>query len=143
VSKRGKSGLRDLSAEEKAERLLEALKPMVARAVAANNIRAGAKFNGIEANSAAVGDAVARTLMEASALEFARATDEEVAEAREEALGRADPKLVSKLGGKEPRVVRQMRERTLRTKRGPVRCKREYLHFPDLQVGLFPPRPGW
>ena len=143
MSKRGKSGLRGLSAEEKAERLLDALKPMVARAVTANNIRAGAKFNGIEANSAAVGDAVARALMEASALEFARATDEEVAEAREEALAKADPDLAAKFKPEDLRVVRQMKERALRTKRGPVRYKREYLHFPDLKVGLFPPRHGW
>ena len=129
-----------LSAEEKAERLLRAIKPMVARAIEANNVRRGAKFNDIEANSAAVGDVVARALMEAGVLDFGRATDEEVAEAKREALSKAEPELVSKLGSKEPRLVRQMRERTLRTKRGPVRCSREYLYFPDLAVGLFPPR---
>ncbi len=44
----GKSGPRDLSAEEKAERLLDAVGPTVAGAIAANNIRAGEKFNGPE-----------------------------------------------------------------------------------------------
>jgi hypothetical protein len=97
-------------------------------------------MNDIEANSAAVGDLVARALMEATSLEFGRATDEEVEEARREALAKADPELVSKLGGKQPRLVRQMRERTLATERGPVRLRREHLYFPDLRVGLFPPR---
>ena len=129
-----------LSAEEKAERLLNAIKPMVAEAIAKNNIRRGAKFNDIEANSAAAGDVLARALMEATSLEFGRATDEEVEEARREALAKADGDLVSKLGGKQPRLVRQMRGRTLHTERGPVRLRREHLYFPDLRVGLFPPR---
>ncbi len=131
---------KELSAEQKAERLLNAVKPMVARAIENNNIRRGAKFNDIEANSAAVGDAVARLMMEAAPLEFGRATDEEVAEARTEALAKAKPELVARFRPEDLRLVRQMRERTLRTKRGPVRCSREYLYFPDLKVGLFPPR---
>ena len=128
------------SAEETAERLLAALKPMVAEAVVKNNIRAGAKIDDIEGNSAAAGDVLARALMEAAAVEFGRATDGEVAGARAEALAKAGPERVSRLAGKEPRVVRQMRERTLHTKRGRIRCTREYLYFPDLSVGLFPPR---
>jgi hypothetical protein len=129
-----------LSAEEKAERLLRAIRPMVARAIEANNVRRGAKMSNIEANSAAVGDVLARALMEAGVLDFGRATDEEVAEARGEALKKADAEVAAKFRPKDLRVVRQMRERTLRTKRGPVRCSREYLYFPDLAVGLFPPR---
>ncbi len=129
-----------LSAEEKAERLLNAIKPMVAEAIAKNNIRGGAKFNDIEGNSAAAGDVVARALMEAASLEFGRATDEEVEGARREALAKAEPEVASKFKPEDLRVVRQMRERTLRTKRGPVRCRREHLYFPDLAVGLFPPR---
>jgi hypothetical protein len=129
-----------LSAEEKAERLWNAIRPMVARAIEANDVRGGAKMNDIEANSAAAGDALARALMEAGVLEFGRATEEEVAEARSEALKRAAPEVASKFKPEDLRVVRQMRERTLRAKRGPVRCRREYLYFPDLAVGLFPPR---
>lgn len=128
----------EATAEEKVDRLLSAVRPMVAEAIMKNNIRRGAKLNGIEANSAAVGDLVARALMEAASIEFGRATDPEVEEARARALEQADPNLVSRLGGKPPRVVRQMRERTLATKCGPVRCTREYLYFPDLKVGLFP-----
>ena len=129
-----------VSADEKAERLLRAIRPMVARAIEANDIRRGAKMNDIEANSGAAGDVLARALMEAGVLDFGRATDEEVAEARGEALKKAEPEVASKFKPEDLRVVRQMRERTLRTKRGPVRCRREYLHFPDLAVGLFPPR---
>ena len=129
-----------LSAEEKAERLWNAVRPIVADAIKRNNIRRGAKMNDIEANSAAVGDLVARAPMEATSLEFGRATDQEVEEARREALAKAEPELVSRLGAKEPRLVRQMRGRTLKTERGPVRLRREHLYFPDLRVGLFPPR---
>ncbi len=130
----------EVSAEEKAERLWSAIKPMVARAIEKNNIRRGAKMNDIEANSAALGDALARLVMEMNSLEFGRATGEEVAEARSEALKKADPELASKFKPEDLRLVRQMRQRTLKTKRGPVRCRREYLYFPDLAVGLFPPR---
>ncbi len=140
MKKAGGSELREVSAEEKAERLLRAIRPIVARAIEANNVRRGAKFNDIEANSAAAGDALARALMEAGVLEFGRASDEEVAEARAGALKKADPEVASKFKPEDLRVVRQMRERTLRAKRGPVRCRREYLYFPDLAVGLFPPR---
>lgn len=128
------------AAQEKADRLLSALKPMVAQAIEKNNIRRGAKFNDLEANSAAVGHALARALMEAAAIEFGRAIDAEVDEARAQALSEADPLLAEKLGGKEPRVVRQTRERTVKTACGPVRLRQEYLYFPDLAVGIFPPR---
>ncbi len=140
MKKASTSEPKGLSAEEKAERLWSAIKPMVARAIEANNVRRGAKMNDIEANSAAVGDVVARALMETGVLDFGRATDEEVAEAKREALKKAEPEVASKFKPEDLRVVRQMRERTLRTKRGPVRCSREYLYFPDLAVGLFPPR---
>jgi hypothetical protein len=140
VKKPSASQPKEVSAEEKAERLLNVVKPMVARAIEANNVRRGAKFNDIEANSAAVGDALARALMEATSLEFGRATDEEVEEAKGRALSKAAPEFASKFKPENLRVVRQMRERKLRTRRGPVRCSREYLYFPDLAVGLFPPR---
>jgi hypothetical protein len=136
----GVAQVTETSVEEKTRRMLKALEPLVADAIVKNNIRRGAKFNDIEGNSAAVGDVVARALMEAASVEFGRATDEEVEEARRRALELAGPELAKKLGGEAPRVVRQMRERTIATKRGPVRCRREYLHFPDLRVGLFPPR---
>jgi hypothetical protein len=120
MKKASTSEQKGLSAEEKAERLLRAMRPAVARAIEANNVRRGAKMDDIEANSAAAGDLVARALMEAASLEFGRATDQEVAEARREALSKAKPELVSKLGSKEPRLVRRMLERTLRTKPGGV-----------------------
>ncbi len=134
------AGLAGPPAQDKTDRILSAIRPTVARAIEANNIRRGAKFNDIEGNSAAVGDALARLVMEANSLEFGRATDEEVAEARIEALKKADPELAAKFKPEDLRLVRQMRERTLHTKRGPVRCRREYLYFPDLKVGIFPPR---
>jgi hypothetical protein len=134
------AGPAEATAEEKVDRLLSAVRPMVAEAIRKNNIRRGAKINDIEGNSGAVGDLLARTLMEAASIEFGRATDEEVEEARREALARAEPEAASRFKPEDLRLVRQMRQRTLVTKCGPVRCTREYLYFPDLSVGLFPPR---
>jgi hypothetical protein len=129
-----------LTPEAKARRIMQALEPIVAEAVRNNSPRPGIKFDDIEANSAAAADAVARALMESAVLDFAPATDEEVEEAKREALKKAEPELASKFKPEELRVVRMKQERTLKTPRGPVRCRREYLHFPDLRVGLFPPR---
>ncbi len=133
-----------LSVEEKAERVWSAIKPMVARAIEKNNIRGGAKLDDLEANSGAVGDALrralTRALMETGILEFARATDEEVAETRTQALKKAKLEVASKFKPEDLRVVQMNRVRTMKTKRGPVRCRREYLYFPDLAVGIFPPR---
>ncbi len=140
MKKQSTSEPKELSAEEKAERVLSAIKPMVARAIEKNNIRRGAKLNDLEANSGAVGDALTRALMETGILEFARATDEEVAEARTRALKEAKPELASKFKPEDLQVVRMNQDRTMKTKRGPVRCRREYLYFPDLKVGIFPPR---
>ena len=131
---------KELSVEERAEALLAALKPTFVEAIIANNVRRGAKFNDIEANSCAVGDVVSRALMEASTLEFDRATEEEVSAARHQALEKADDELSSQFEAEDLRVVRQTQKRTLKTMRGPVRYGREQLYFPDLKVGIFPPR---
>lgn len=126
--------------EQRVERLFAAMRPIITEAIRKNNPRSGIKFNDMEATSASAGDALARMLMEQGLLEFGRATDEEVAEAREAAVAEADPAVAAGRRPEDLRVTRMKQDRTLKTMRGPVRCKREYLYFPDLKVGVFPPR---
>ncbi len=56
-------------------------------------------------------------------------------------MKKADPNLAA---GKKPEDLRMTRmqdkERGIKTARGEVRYERPYLHFPDLKVGIFPPR---
>lgn len=126
--------------EQRVERLFAAMRPIITEAIRKNNPRSGIKFNDMEATSASAGDALARMLMEQGLLEFGRATDEEVAEAREAAVAKADPDVAAGRRPEDLKMTRMKQDRTLKTMRGPVRCRREYLYFPDLKVGVFPPR---
>ena len=130
------------SASKRADALCRKLKPHIVEMIERNDPTvAGLDFNTIEANSAAVGDLLAKaSMLEALAAQPPPA-DAEIAEARREALKRADPDLAA---GKKPEDLRmtrmQGRERGIKTARGEVRYGRPYLHFPDLKVGIFPPR---
>jgi hypothetical protein len=61
-------------------------------------------------------------------------------DARGEALKKADPVLTTGRKSEELRVKRiPGKERSVKTARGEVRYAREYVYFPDLKVGIFPP----
>ena len=128
--------------KQRVDRLSAAMRPILEEAVKKNEPRSGIKFNDMEATSASAGDAIARILMEEGLLKFGRATDEEVDEARKTVLANADEDEVAAAGqrAEDLRMTRMRQKRTLKTMRGPVRCEREYLYFPDLSVGIFPPR---
>ena len=128
--------------KQRVDRLFAAMRPILEEAVKKNEPRSGIKFNDMEATSASAGDAIARILMEEGLLKFGRATDEEVDEARKTVLANADEDEVAAAGqrAEDLRMTRMRQKRTLKTMRGPVRCEREYLYFPDLSVGIFPPR---
>ncbi|HUT23802.1 MAG TPA: hypothetical protein VM492_05620 [Sumerlaeia bacterium] len=130
------------SASKRADALCRKLKPHIVQMIERNDPTvAGLDFNTIEANSAAVGDLVAKASMLEALAAQPPPTDAEIAEARREALKNADPDLAA---GKKPENLRMTRmqdkERGIRTARGEVRYRRSYLHFPDLKVGIFPPR---
>lgn len=137
--KQGPSG-EDATLEQRFDRFVAAVRPIVMEAMKRNDPRSGIKFNDMEATSASAGDAVARMLMEEGLLRFGRATDGEVAEARRAAVAKALPELAAGQRPEDARMTRMEQVRTLKTMRGPVRCRREYLYFPDLAVGVFPPR---
>jgi hypothetical protein len=97
-------------------------------------------FDDIEGNSAAAGDLVARAMMLRALARQAEPTKTEIAAARRDALRRADPDIAA---GKSPGALkmkrRRDRPRRLGTIRGEIVFPREYLYFPDLKVGVFPP----
>ncbi len=130
------------SASKRADALYTKLKPHIVQMIEKNDPTvAGLDFNQIEANSAAVGDLLAKAAMLEALAAQPPATDAEIAEARREALKRADPNLAA---GKKPEDLRMTRmqdkERGIKTARGEIGYRRPYLHFPDLSVGIFPPR---
>jgi hypothetical protein len=129
-------------ASKKADELCRKLKPHIVEMIEKDDPAVVAlEFNQIEANCAAVGDLLAKVAMRDALESQPPATDAEIALARREALKKADPNLAA---GKKPEQLRMKRmqdkERGIMTARGEIRYGRPYLHFPDLKVGIFPPR---
>jgi hypothetical protein len=95
-------------------------------------------FDKIEGDAAAVGDLIARLLM-IDSLDAADAPDE--AAARKIAV-EAKPEIAKELGldPESLKMIRMKKRRKLGTVRGPIEFDRTYLNFPDLGVGVFPPR---
>jgi hypothetical protein len=133
---------RTRSASKRADELYVKLKPHIVGMIEKNDPAvAGLDFDQIEANSAAVGDLLAKAAMLEALAAQPPTTDAEIAQARQEAMKNADPNLAS---GKKPEQLRMTRmqdkERGIKTARGAIRYGREYLYFPDLKIGIFPPR---
>jgi len=126
----------------KAEALCQRMKVKVAEVIERHRpTRTDLSFDEIEANSAAVGDLVARMLMLEALKEQGPPAQSEVRQAREQALAAAPPAAV-KLKAAELHMTRiPDKAAELCTARGPVPYAREYLYFPQLGAGVFPPRP--
>ena len=126
---------------KRAEELWVKVKPMVAEAMERHGPGGeGVTFNEIEAGSAAVGDLLARMMMVEAVVQQGVATDEEVASAREEAWKQAGAEAPVGGGPEKLRMVRMVgRESDLKTARGELRYRREYLYFPEASFGVFPP----
>jgi hypothetical protein len=130
-----------VAAEDAADRIYREIKPRLIEMIERNDPAvAGLSFNDIEANSAAVGDLLAKLLMQRAIDRQPAPTDKEIEDARREALKKAEPVLTT---GKKPEELRVKRipgkERAVKTARGEIRYAREYVYFPDLKVGVFPP----
>ena len=122
--------------------LFEAIRPAVIEMVEKNDPSVeGLKFSDIEGNSAAAGDLLARLMMEQAVSVQPELTAEGIERARRRAA------LVEGLPLNDPNVegVRTHRKgrkrKRIKTIRGEIEIEREYVHFPDLGSGLFPPRP--
>lgn len=127
----------EAEASRRAEELLEQFKPELIRAIQENGSK-GARFDGIESSCAAVGDLLARELMcealEAHGLGIQESEEQQLVE---EYLGKAAPGQT--VEGLRIKRVKD-KARTIKTIRGPVPYARDYLYFPALKGGLFPPR---
>jgi hypothetical protein len=123
--------------------LLERLKPQVAEVLERHRTQAlGLKFSDIEADGASIGDVVARLVMVEAMKAQPGATEQEEATARQEALRQAAPERAAVHPPEDLRLTRMKgRPCELGTVRGPIPYRRDYLYFPDLGVGVFPPRP--
>jgi DNA/RNA-binding domain of Phe-tRNA-synthetase-like protein len=98
-------------------------------------------FNQVEASSAAIGDVLARLQMKQAVAQRPAATDSEVQAAFEQARQKAGVSPGTPVTPGEQEVRRLRKKRTLKTIRGPVEIEREYLYFPALRAGVFPPGP--
>lgn len=129
------------AATAEAEALLQELKPILVEMVerhdpAVQNL----KFNDIEADAAATGDLLAKLMMVRALRRQPRASVEEEQVAREMAVQKAAP------DGRPARAPADLqmthildRPRKLKTVRGEIVFPREYLYFPELKTGIFPP----
>jgi hypothetical protein len=100
--------------------------------------RTDLKFDEIESNSVSLGDMIARMVIEEALKEQAAIQPAEV-EAARQSLAREAHAI-----DKAPEQLRlthiPKKHCQLGTLRGPVSLQREYLYFPELKTGIFPPR---
>jgi hypothetical protein len=125
-----------------ADALLQELKPQVASALEKMNPeQVGLTFDQIEAHSASIGDLLARVLMHDAVSRQPALSEAEIEEAKQSALSQAGSLQAGKLRSKELRAKRiRGKPCTLATARGPVPLERDYIYFPALKAGVFPPR---
>jgi hypothetical protein len=121
-----------LSAEQQADVFLSQFKPciveMIQRYDASNR---AVRFDDIEADAASRGDSVARELMLLMLKRQGKATPTEIEQARSSAGPSSERSNMTRIYGKP---------RKLKTVRGAIEYKRDYLYFPDAHKGIFPPR---
>lgn len=125
-----------------ADKLYAELKPHLADMIDNNDPSvAGLTFSDIEANSAAMGDLLAKLMMLRSLAAQPPATDEEIAAIRRKVRKSADPGRAAHKTTATLNMTRQKgKRRRIKTVRGEITFERDYLHFPELGSGLFPPR---
>jgi len=130
------------SALARAEELFESVKVQVATSLEKMSPeQTGLTFDQIEEESASVGDLLARMLMHEAVRRQSALSEAEIERAKEMALAQAGSQQAGRLSADELKVKRVNRKAcTLATVRGPVPLEREYLYFPELNTGLFPPR---
>lgn len=124
-----------------AEALMQELKPTLAEMIERNDPAVkNLNFNDIEANAAAVGDLLAKLMMLRAVKQQPPATADEEAAAREAAARKAQPNGGVKRKPADLQMTRiPDRPRKLKTARGEIAFSRDYLYFPELKTGVFPP----
>ncbi len=124
-----------------AEALMQELKPTLAEMIEQNDPAVkNLNFNDIEARAAAVGDLLAKLMMLRALKQQPPATADEEAAARQDAIRKASPQHRVKRESQDLQMTRiPDRPRKLKTARGEITFAREYLYFPELKTGIFPP----
>jgi hypothetical protein len=124
-----------------ADELLLELRPIVAQMIERNDPAVEKlTFSDIEGNAAAVGDLLAKAMMLRALERQGIATDAETQAARNAVLQKAGPRRGKQLKPDDLQMTRiPKRSRTLKTARGEIAFSREYLYFPELKSGIFPP----
>lgn len=124
-----------------ADELYVELKPILAEMIDRNDPSVvNLTFNDIEATSASMGDLLAKMLMVRALQRQGCATPAEELAARQAVLKSAPPKMAKKLKPEDLHLTHiSDKPRTIKTMRGQITFKRQYLHFPQLSMGVFPP----
>ena len=127
------------TAMAEAEALWQELKPTLAEMLErCDPAVKGLSFNDIEGHSAAVGDLLAKLMMVRAVERQPALTVAEEQAAREQALRQAD--LAERRDPAQLQMTRAgKRRRKLKTVRGEITFPRDYLYFPELKTGVFPP----
>ena len=128
-----------LSAAERADELLAKLRPQIIEAMEKQGPdRTDLTFDEIEGRAASVGDLLSRLLTKEVLQQQPPATAQEEQAARDSFASEAAQI------GKRPEELRLThipdKPCELSTMRGPVEHAREYLYFPEVKAGVFPPR---
>ena len=124
-----------------AEALMQELKPTLAEMIEHNDPAVkNLNFNDIEARAASVGDLLAKLMMLRALKQQPSASADEETAARQEAIRKASPQRRVKREPEDLQMTRiPDRPRKLKTARGEITFAREYLYFPELETGIFPP----
>lgn len=130
-----------VTALAEAEALMQELKPTLVEMIERNDPAVkNLNFNDIEANASAVGDLLAKLMMLRAVKQQPPATASEEAAAREAAARKTRPQRGAQRKPAELQMTRIAdRPRKLKTARGEIAFSREYLYFPELKTGVFPP----
>lgn len=129
------------SAEEKAEQVLLRMKPLLMEMIKRyDSSNRAVTLSDIEADAASRGDLLAKELIKLTLKQQDKATEQEIEEARHLAMAQANSECTNSLQADELCLTRiPGKERTLKTARGEIQYAREYLYFPELGSGVFPP----
>ena len=122
-----------------AEALWQQFKPALAEMIErCDPAIEGLSFNDVEGHSAGAGDLLAKMMMVHAVERQPPITVAEEEEARVQALRKADRE-----GCHDPAQLQMThagkRKRKLKTVRGEITFQRDYLYFPELKTGVFPP----
>jgi hypothetical protein len=123
-----------------AEALMQELKPTLARMIERSDPAVQKlNFNDLEGNAAATGDLLAKLMLVRGLERQPPITPAEEQAAREAALCKVAPQKQKRAPADLQMTRIPKHRRKLKTARGEITFARDYLYFPELGTGVFPP----